>query len=79
MQNRGLQRNNTSGCKGVGWNIQTKQWRARIKVNNKEISLGLFDKKDNAIISRLKAEMKYFDKRSWQVQLMKQYQLLDKD
>lgn len=79
MQNRGLQKNNTSGCKGVSWNIQSKKWRARITVNYKEISLGLFDKKDNAIIARLIAEKKYFDKRSWQIQLMKQYQLLDKD
>ena len=76
-QNRGLQSNNTSGCKGVNWHKQANKWRARIIINHKEINLGLFNHKSEAIKARLLAEMKYFDKRSWQIQLMNKYQLLN--
>lgn len=78
-QNRGLQRNNSSGCKGVGFHRASNKWRARIKVNNKEIILGLFDKKDDAVMVRLVAEKKYFDRRSWQTELMTRYNLLNGD
>jgi len=33
---------NTSGYKGVGWHKATQKWRARIKLNGKEKSLGYF-------------------------------------
>lgn len=79
MQNRGLPKNNTSGCKGVGFNNTLNKWRARIEVNGKEIYLGLFNKKDDAIISRLMAEKKYFNKRSWQTKLMAKYNLLNRE
>ena len=58
--NRGLQKNNTSGYSGVSYHSGKQQWRARIKVGGKEIHLGWFDFKDDAIQSRLKAEDKYF-------------------
>lgn len=75
-QNRKLQRNNSSGCKGVGWSKSAKKWRARIKLQNKEINLGLFETKTDAIIARLKAEIENYDKRSWQVQLMMKHKLV---
>lgn len=48
--NRGRQRNNRSGYKGVGWNIGHNKWTARIKVNSKTLFLGSFiDKKEAAL------------------------------
>ena len=38
--NRGKQKNNTSGFKGVTWNKTGKTWQAQIKVKNKYIYLG---------------------------------------
>ncbi|KAB0988745.1 HNH endonuclease [Cronobacter sakazakii] len=46
--NKGLSSTNTSGCKGVSWHAQSKKWRARIKVNKKEIHLGTFECKADA-------------------------------
>jgi len=43
MRNRSMQKNNTSGYKGVFWSIRGKKWRAQITVNKKAIHLGLFD------------------------------------
>lgn len=42
-QNRGMQKSNTSGYKGVVWHNQNQKWWARIWVNGKQISLGCFD------------------------------------
>ena len=42
QHNRAIQANNTSGYKGVSWHKQRQKWLARIKVNGKRISLGLF-------------------------------------
>jgi hypothetical protein len=42
LRNRGPQRNNTSGYKGVGWCKHTGSWRARITLGRKEKHLGLF-------------------------------------
>ena len=37
------QRNNTSGFKGVSWNIGCKKWMSKIKVDKKAICLGYFE------------------------------------
>lgn len=42
MMNRGVQANNTSGYKGVGWNKETSKWRSKICVDGKEMHLGYF-------------------------------------
>lgn len=34
---------NTSGVKGVGWCTQKQKWRARIRVDGKEIHMGFFN------------------------------------
>jgi hypothetical protein len=53
QQNRhGPQRNNTSGYSGVGWQKRDKRWRARIKVNGKEIVVGYFLSKEEAVEAR---------------------------
>jgi len=41
--NRGPQRNNKSGFKGVSWYKRDKKWRACIEVKGKRSYLGLFD------------------------------------
>ena len=35
QRNKGLQKNNTSGYKGVRFNIRANRWKAQIKVNGK--------------------------------------------
>lgn len=46
--NRGRQKNNTSGYKGVFWCEPAKKWRAQIAANRKTIHLGLFTDKQVA-------------------------------
>lgn len=45
LQNRGKQRNNTSGFKGVSWHVVKKRWISYIGFNNKKIYIGLFEDK----------------------------------
>jgi len=46
--NRGPQKNNTSGYKGVSWNKQDKKWRAAVKHFGKQIYLGSYNNKEEA-------------------------------
>lgn len=55
-----LNKNNTSGITGVGFDKSRSKWYARIKVNYKEIYLGRFDTKEEAINARKNAEAKYY-------------------
>lgn len=73
MRNISLQKNNSSGVTGVGVHKQTGKWRARIMVDYKEIGLGLFDNKNDAIKARLRAEIKYFGDFAPQKHLFEQY------
>lgn len=74
-QNRSLFKNNTSGITGVGWHKNTNNWRARITVNNKQICLGYFDNKEDAIKARLRAEQKYFGEFAPQRHLFQEYKI----
>jgi hypothetical protein len=40
--NSKVQKNNTSGVKGVYWNKSSKKWHARLKVNGKTMSFGYY-------------------------------------
>lgn len=60
IMNSHIRTNNTSGITGVNWNKDTQKWRARITINYKEINLGFFDNKEDAIKARKDAEIKYF-------------------
>ena len=64
-RNRGLQKNNTSGYAGVSWVKREQKWRARIKVDGKEVHLGYFDNKNDAILAKKHAEEKYFGEFSY--------------
>jgi hypothetical protein len=46
--NRGKQKNNTSGFKGVTWNKDHKKWKAQIMLNGKSIYIGYFDDPEEA-------------------------------
>lgn len=55
-----LRVNNPSGYTGVRWREDRKKWNAYITVNYKNISLGHYDTKEDAIEARKKGEEKYF-------------------
>src|SRR5690625_1584144 len=54
-----LHKGNKSGHKGVTWLKSRKKWRAHIGYKGKQIHLGHFNKKEDAIGARKKAEEKY--------------------
>lgn len=54
--NRGLNKNNSSGYKGVAYHKQRKKWRAYIMIDYKQKSLGLYKTKEEAYEVRRKAE-----------------------
>jgi hypothetical protein len=58
--NRGIQKNNTSGYKGVWWNGKINKWVAGIKFNHKNHHLGVFENKENAAIAYNKIAYKIF-------------------
>lgn len=50
---------------GVYWDKNRKKWVAKIKINYKQINLGGFTNKEDAIKARRKAEKKYFGEFSY--------------
>ncbi|MNI99246.1 AP2 domain protein [compost metagenome] len=50
---------NKSGHKGVRWNEQRQKWTAHIGFKGKQITLGYFSEKADAIAARKAAEEKY--------------------
>ena len=59
-RNQGIQRNNTSGYKGVGWSSYSNTWRARIHFNGKRKCLGSFDTKEEAYEAYKKASQEFY-------------------
>jgi AP2 domain/HNH endonuclease len=59
MSNRGKNKNNTSGYKGVSWHKQRQKWSVRIGVNGKNIYLGLRNTKEDAFQLYCQAAKKY--------------------
>ena len=72
-QNRSKYKNNTSGFTGVIWDKKTNKWRAQIQHYKRNISIGYFENKEDAIRARLNAEKKYFGEFSPQKHLFKEY------
>lgn len=58
--NAGNRRDNTSGTKGVSWNIVAKKWQARIRIRGKAKNLGFFESLDLAKEARESAEKKLY-------------------
>lgn len=59
--NRHVQSNNSTGYRGIS-KMKNGKFRAYIKKDNKQISLGLYNKIEDAIEARQKAEKELFDK-----------------
>ena len=73
--NKSKQHNNTSGVIGVCWKKNENKWKAQIVVNNKQISLGYYQNKEEAIKRRLEAEKKYFGEFAPQKYLYEEYNI----
>lgn len=58
-QNMPIQQNNTSGNTSVYYIKSSKRWKASIKINGKDIHLGVFPTKEEAISARRNAEKNY--------------------
>ena len=50
---------NSSGVTGVTWRPNGSKWTAQISVNDRQVHLGVFIKKDDAVAARKAAEIKY--------------------
>lgn len=72
-QNSSVNKNNTSGFIGVGWNKKAEKWVAYIVVNKQHLHLGYFLNKTDAIKARLNAEAKYFKEFAPQRHLFEEY------
>lgn len=65
--NRDLNKNNTSGFAGVRYNEKVSKWKANIMIDYKDVNLGYFDSKEEAIKARLEAEKEHFPEFSRQL------------
>ena len=45
---------------GVTWHSNIGKWRARISINKEEVSLGYFDREEDAIGARMTAMIEYY-------------------
>lgn len=57
-----LKKSNSSGFAGISFEKFTNKWKAYIKVNYKNISLGRYLSIEDAVLVRKQAEEKYFGK-----------------
>jgi hypothetical protein len=60
QMNASKSKNNTSGVQGVHWHKASEKWRAQIRLNKKQITLGYFKDFDEACQVRKDAEIKYY-------------------
>lgn len=74
-RNRSKSIKNKSGFVGVYFDKERNKWVAYITIDYKQIKLGRFINKDDAIKARLKAEIKYFGEFAPQKDLFKKYGL----
>ena len=58
-RNRSLGKNNVSGIIGVFWNSEQNRWQSQIKVDGKQIYLGIFSEFHEAVNVRKNAEVLY--------------------
>ena len=63
--NQKQRENTSSGVTGVTWKNREQKWIARINIDGKEIYLGSYTNKEDAIKARREAEDKYFGEYSY--------------
>ena len=78
-RNRTKNSNNTSGYTGVTWDKRRNKWIAQIVVDYKNIYIGGFLRKEDAVKARLKAEAKYFSRFAPQRHLFEQYSITEQN
>lgn len=76
-RNHNRQSNNSSGFIGVCFIEQSHKWMAYIMIDSKNIYLGYFLDKNDAIKARLKAESMYFGEFAPQRHLFKEFEIED--
>lgn len=59
-RNRFINKNNTSGYKGVSWDKKNKKWAANIHINYKKKFIGYYNTAELAHEAYCKAALKYF-------------------
>lgn len=76
--NHSLRKDNKTGVRGLGYNNKctNKPWNVQCQHNGELILSGRFSTKEEAILAILRTEMKYYPERSWQKQLMAEYNLI---
>jgi len=57
---KGANKNSKTGIKGVHKHKETRKWKAHICHNGKDIHLGYYVNKDDAIAARIAAEKEYY-------------------
>lgn len=57
--NRPAPKHNTSGAKGVSWDIKNQKWRAHVTVGRKFKNLGRFSKFEDAVAAHLRGAELY--------------------
>lgn len=76
--NRKIRCDNKTDVRGLGYvkrNVN-KPWRAQCRHNGEVVLDKFFSDKDEAILSILKTEIKYYPEVSWQKELMSKYKLI---
>ena len=78
-RNHNKQSNNSSGFIGVCFSTTANKWMSYIMIDKKNIYLGYFINKEEAVKARLQAEAKYFKEFAPQRHLFKQHGILEDD
>lgn len=73
--NAGLRSNNKSGITGVSFSSVHNLWRSYINFDGKRLDLGWFKNKEDAIKTRLNAELKYYPDYPPQADLFEKYNI----
>ena len=59
LVNKGPQRNNKNGLKGVHWNVRQRKWKVSLSFNKRRINLGSFKNLEDAVEAYKIAAVQY--------------------